>query len=191
MGASGILWMVGHGWTVGRWMFAGSYMVHLTTVTSIQQMNVQVDVKRLEQCRYWRLVWPRRYCWRERFGSPLSLKFETDEVWNRAHIEENWQGGRPHEAKLCNASPTRSGQQKYKFIRWKPCRNTKATWPSNVFFCDADADKVLLYDRCINISVHISVHVIFTGQTNANRIKTNNLNKKGSGKSAEVGPSTL
>lgn len=59
------------------------------------------------------------------------------------------------------------------------------------FFCDADADKVLLYDRCINISVHISVHVIFTGQTNANRIKTNNLNKKGSGKSAEVGPSTL
>jgi hypothetical protein len=160
MGASGILWMVGHGWTVGRWMFAGSYMVHLTTVTSIQQMNVQVDVKRLEQCRYWRLVWPRRYCWRERFGSPLSLKFETDEVWNRAHIEENWQGGRPHEAKLCNASPTRSGQQKYKFIRWKPCRNTKATWPSNVFFVTQMLIRCY-YTTGVSTSVFTSVFMLF------------------------------
>ena len=41
------------------------------------------------------------------------------------------------------------------------------------------------------VSTSVFTSVDFTGQTNANRIKTNNLNTKGSGKSAEVGPSTL
>ena len=59
----------------------------LNNGTMGKQLNVLLDVHRLEQCRYCRLVWPRRCCWRERFGSPLSFQWVSKQmnwlvVWN-------------------------------------------------------------------------------------------------------------